>query len=192
MENIFDTSKLKANGARPLPGWIVGTAGAVRYPLPFGAPRRPRPTSTGICWPQSRRTAQFNSLPGSVRVRRSALGAAALSGSAGSLVLRSQFAEQRPDCQRHNADLRGAINRHQQRPAALTNGALLPSGFFPLPVTAPAPCSSISSNSRAGLESRHDACSRLQVSVLACMSMVRMPMHESRFPAKSAYSTDPP
>jgi hypothetical protein len=39
MENIFDTSKLKANGARPLPGWIVGTAGAVRYPLPFGAPQ---------------------------------------------------------------------------------------------------------------------------------------------------------
>ncbi|MFZ0417704.1 MAG: metallophosphoesterase [Candidatus Sulfotelmatobacter sp.] len=39
MENIFDTSKLKANGARPLPGWIVGTAGAVRYPLPLGAPQ---------------------------------------------------------------------------------------------------------------------------------------------------------
>jgi Calcineurin-like phosphoesterase len=34
MENIFDTPKLKENGARPLPGWIVGTAGAVRYALP--------------------------------------------------------------------------------------------------------------------------------------------------------------
>jgi Calcineurin-like phosphoesterase len=38
MENIFDTPKLKADGAQPLPGWIVGTGGAVRYPLPFGAP----------------------------------------------------------------------------------------------------------------------------------------------------------
>lgn len=38
MENIFDTPALKANGARPLPGWIVGTAGAVRYKLPDGAP----------------------------------------------------------------------------------------------------------------------------------------------------------
>jgi len=38
MENIFDTPKLKENGAKPLPGWIVGTAGAVRYKLPDGAP----------------------------------------------------------------------------------------------------------------------------------------------------------
>jgi Calcineurin-like phosphoesterase len=38
MENIFDTPALKANGAKPLPGWIVGTAGAVRYKLPDGAP----------------------------------------------------------------------------------------------------------------------------------------------------------
>jgi len=38
MENIFDTPKLKEGGAKPLPGWIVGTAGAVRYPLPAGAP----------------------------------------------------------------------------------------------------------------------------------------------------------
>jgi hypothetical protein len=37
MENIFDTPALKANGAKPLPGWIVGTAGAVRYKLPNGA-----------------------------------------------------------------------------------------------------------------------------------------------------------
>jgi Calcineurin-like phosphoesterase len=38
MENIFDTPALKANSAKPLPGWIVGTAGAVRYKLPNGAP----------------------------------------------------------------------------------------------------------------------------------------------------------
>lgn len=34
MENIFDTPEWKG---RVLPGWIVGTAGAVRYPLPVGA-----------------------------------------------------------------------------------------------------------------------------------------------------------
>lgn len=37
MENIFDTPVLKQNGAKPIPGWIVGTAGAVRYPLPSAA-----------------------------------------------------------------------------------------------------------------------------------------------------------
>ena len=34
MEDIFNTDKLKEGGATPLPGWIVGTAGAVRYALP--------------------------------------------------------------------------------------------------------------------------------------------------------------
>jgi len=34
MEDIFDTTKLKENGAKPLLGWIVGTGGAVRYKLP--------------------------------------------------------------------------------------------------------------------------------------------------------------
>ena len=38
MENIFDTPALKRNGDKPLPGWIVGTAGAMRYKLPAGAP----------------------------------------------------------------------------------------------------------------------------------------------------------
>jgi hypothetical protein len=38
MENIFDTPRLKENGAKPLPGWIVGTAGAVRYKLPDNPP----------------------------------------------------------------------------------------------------------------------------------------------------------
>lgn len=33
MENIFNTAYWRANGG-VLPGWIVGTAGAVRYPLP--------------------------------------------------------------------------------------------------------------------------------------------------------------
>ena len=61
MDNIFDTAKLKENGAKPLPGWIVGTAGAVRYPLPAAAPRPPlRPTFTDICWPRFHPTARFN------------------------------------------------------------------------------------------------------------------------------------
>jgi hypothetical protein len=36
--HVFDTPWWRdpAHGARPLPGWIVGTAGAVRYPLPQG------------------------------------------------------------------------------------------------------------------------------------------------------------
>jgi hypothetical protein len=39
MENIFNTDKLTDNGKKqPLPGWIVGTAGAVRYPLPGKVP----------------------------------------------------------------------------------------------------------------------------------------------------------
>jgi hypothetical protein len=42
MENIFDTPKLKENGAKPLPGWIVGTAGAVRYALPDMPPSTAR------------------------------------------------------------------------------------------------------------------------------------------------------
>ena len=38
MEDVFDSPTLTQNGAKPLPGWIVGTAGAVRYPLPSAAP----------------------------------------------------------------------------------------------------------------------------------------------------------
>lgn len=34
MEDIFDTPKLTPNNTQPLPGWIIGTAGAVRYALP--------------------------------------------------------------------------------------------------------------------------------------------------------------
>jgi Calcineurin-like phosphoesterase len=37
MENIFDTPKLTPNHEQPLPGWIVGTAGAVRYALPINS-----------------------------------------------------------------------------------------------------------------------------------------------------------
>ena len=36
MDGIFNTSYWKANGG-VLPGWIVGTAGAERYPLPENA-----------------------------------------------------------------------------------------------------------------------------------------------------------
>lgn len=39
MENIFDTSKLTPKGKLPLPGWIIGTAGAVRYALPKDPPK---------------------------------------------------------------------------------------------------------------------------------------------------------
>jgi hypothetical protein len=35
MQNVFDTERLRANGG-VLPGWIVGTGGALRYPLPTG------------------------------------------------------------------------------------------------------------------------------------------------------------
>jgi Calcineurin-like phosphoesterase len=38
MQDIFETDPLKANKATPLPGWIIGTAGAVRYPLPKNPP----------------------------------------------------------------------------------------------------------------------------------------------------------
>lgn len=38
LEDIFNTSALRQNGAKPLPGWIVGTAGAVRNVRPPGAP----------------------------------------------------------------------------------------------------------------------------------------------------------
>ena len=36
MEGIFDTPYWREHGG-VLPGWIVGSAGAVRYPLPPGA-----------------------------------------------------------------------------------------------------------------------------------------------------------
>ncbi len=36
MEGIFNTDYWRSNGG-VLPGWIVGTAGAVRYPLPSNA-----------------------------------------------------------------------------------------------------------------------------------------------------------
>jgi hypothetical protein len=42
LERIFETDKLTQDGAiTPLPGWIVGTAGAVRYKRPKGAPPMP-------------------------------------------------------------------------------------------------------------------------------------------------------
>lgn len=44
LANIFDTTKLKEGGAKPLPGWIAGTAGAERYPLPDGV----SPSSTAM------------------------------------------------------------------------------------------------------------------------------------------------
>jgi glycosidase len=40
MENIFDTDELTDHHRKqPLPGWIVGTAGAVRYALPANPPK---------------------------------------------------------------------------------------------------------------------------------------------------------
>lgn len=38
MEEIFNSPALTQGGAKPLSGWIVGTAGAVRYSLPPDAP----------------------------------------------------------------------------------------------------------------------------------------------------------
>jgi hypothetical protein len=43
LANIFETAQRKESGAKPLPGWIAGTAGAERYPLPDGV--RPSPTA---------------------------------------------------------------------------------------------------------------------------------------------------
>jgi hypothetical protein len=42
MVNIFDTKKLTGDNRQPLPGWIVGTAGAVRYALPDNPPKTAR------------------------------------------------------------------------------------------------------------------------------------------------------
>ncbi len=38
MDHIFTTPELTKNGGEPLDGWLVGTAGAVRYPLPKNVP----------------------------------------------------------------------------------------------------------------------------------------------------------
>lgn len=43
LANIFETAKLKEGGEKPLPGWITGTAGAERHPLPSGVD--PSPTA---------------------------------------------------------------------------------------------------------------------------------------------------
>jgi hypothetical protein len=48
MENIFSTPKLAPKGAQPLPGWIVGTAGAVRYALPDPLPAPPAKSQTDV------------------------------------------------------------------------------------------------------------------------------------------------
>jgi hypothetical protein len=51
MDDVFRTSYW---GDRVLPGWIVGTAGAVRYRLPPGvspAGRSPAPMCMATCWP---------------------------------------------------------------------------------------------------------------------------------------------
>ncbi len=48
MENIYSTPKLTPKGADPLPGWIVGTAGAVRYALPDVRPAAPAKSQTDI------------------------------------------------------------------------------------------------------------------------------------------------
>jgi Calcineurin-like phosphoesterase len=41
LANIFETAKLTEGGERPLPGWIAGTAGAERHPLPSGVSPSP-------------------------------------------------------------------------------------------------------------------------------------------------------
>jgi hypothetical protein len=47
VDHIFETPGLTANGAKPLPGWVVGTAGAVRYALtgPDGTPLPASPSA---------------------------------------------------------------------------------------------------------------------------------------------------
>jgi len=106
----------------------------VRYPLPFGAPQTAETDVYGylLATVSQDGTIQFSfqevyesDVPLSVRQRYPE-----------ALV---------PWCFAHNSQNKdpiarditptcaGAINRHQQRPAALTNGALLPSGFFHCP-----------------------------------------------------------
>ena len=46
MENIYSTPELAPKGVDPLPGWIVGTAGAVRYALPDPRPAAPAKSQT--------------------------------------------------------------------------------------------------------------------------------------------------
>jgi hypothetical protein len=46
MENIFSTPELAAKGAEPLPGWIIGTAGAERRALPNVRPAAPAKSQT--------------------------------------------------------------------------------------------------------------------------------------------------
>jgi hypothetical protein len=47
MQDIFDTDYWRANGG-VLPGWIIGTAGAVRYPLPKGTNPDPAKAQTNV------------------------------------------------------------------------------------------------------------------------------------------------
>jgi hypothetical protein len=47
MEGIFNSEYWKANGGE-IPGWIVGTAGAVRYKLPLGAETLARIAKTNV------------------------------------------------------------------------------------------------------------------------------------------------
>lgn len=46
MENIYSTLELSSKEGGPLPGWIVGTAGAERYPLPSPKPADPAKSKT--------------------------------------------------------------------------------------------------------------------------------------------------
>jgi len=46
MENIYSTPELSPKGVDPLPGWIVGTAGAVRSALPDIRPAAPAKSQT--------------------------------------------------------------------------------------------------------------------------------------------------
>jgi hypothetical protein len=48
MEDIFNSPVLKQGGAKPLAGWIIGTAGAVRYPLPDIRPEAPAISRTDV------------------------------------------------------------------------------------------------------------------------------------------------
>ena len=103
MNNIFATDKLTDNQKKqPLPGWIVGMAGAVRFALPEGAPKTALTNIYGYLLGTVSHRFFFSR---SARVRYPAICSAALSGCADSLVLRTQLASWGTRNSRHNIPL---------------------------------------------------------------------------------------
>jgi hypothetical protein len=63
MDNVYDTDFWHKHAESVLPGWIVGTAGAIRYRLPSGAP----PTSETDVYGYLLATVNAGGAPGTIR-----------------------------------------------------------------------------------------------------------------------------